>query len=175
LSHQESITFGKWLEWALITEPAPGLSWLSRKNGVRRNKARAHGTPQDRLKELAVILKPNLQGSASEAFPADARRIRSAPLKRFFAFQQEKGIEIDLLINNAVRVNCEFTALKNNAARIWQVNCNAVVHRTRCILPEWSPRPARAMCSFFVNRPLQPSYISTYCCHKALNLLLQKG
>ena len=69
-------------------------------------------------------------------FPADLADSNAS--ENIFAFTKEKGIEIELLINNAgFGQYGEFHSInKQRLLDMVQVNCHAVVHLTRLYLPE---------------------------------------
>ena len=123
-------------KWALITGASAGI-------GVALAEELASGGTnlvltarrKDRLAKLARRLTATHKIN-SELFPADLAD-SNAP-EMIFSFTREKGIEIDLLINNAgFGQYGEFPSIeKQRLLDMVQVNCHAVVHLTRLYLPE---------------------------------------
>ena len=123
-------------KWALITGASAGI-------GVALAEELASGATnlvltarrKDRLEELARELTAAHKVN-TEVFPADLAD-SNAP-ENIFAFTKEKGIEIELLINNAGYGQYgEFHSInKQRLLDMVQVNCHAVVHLTRLYLPE---------------------------------------
>lgn len=178
LSHQEKSSLsGKWFgKWALITGASAGI-------GVAFAKELASGGTKlvltarrkDRLEELARRLTATCKVSV-EVFPADLAD-PSAP-EKIFAFTKEKGIEIDLLINNAgFGQYGEFTAVeKQRLLDMVQVNCHAVVHLTRLYLPEMVARRRGDVLILASTASFQAvPYISTYAATKVFDLLFAEG
>jgi len=98
--------------------------------------------------------------------------------EKIFAFTKEKGIEIDLLINNAgFGQYGEFPSV--DAQRLLdmvQVNCHAVVHLTRLYLPEMIARRRGDVLVLASTASFQAvPYISTYAATKAFDLLFAEG
>src|SRR5216683_5963398 len=132
---------GPWAgKWALVTGASAGI-------GVALAKELASGGTnlvltarrKDRLEELVRRLTATYKID-SEVFPADLADA-NAP-ERIFAFTKQKGIEIDLLVNNAgFGQYGEFPSVeKQRLLDMVQVNCAAVVHLTRLYLPEMVAR-----------------------------------
>ncbi len=93
----------------------------------------------DRLRELALALSAK-HGVKTEVFTADLAR-PEAPAE-IQAFTTQKGIEVDLLVNNA-GFGAFGYAHEIPAERLLamiQVNCSAVVHLTRLYLPSMVDR-----------------------------------
>src|SRR5258708_22768692 len=127
-------------KWALITGASAGI-------GVAFAKELALGGTnlvltarrKDRLEDFARGLAADYKIS-TEVIAADLAD-SNAP-EKIFAFTKEKGIEIDLLINNAGFFPYrEFHSVeKQRLLDMVQVNCHAVVHLTRMYLPEMDAR-----------------------------------
>src|SRR5437773_1684540 len=95
-----------------------------------------------------------------------------------FSFTREKGIEIDLLINNAgFGQYGEFPSIeKQRLLQMVQVNCSAVVHLTRLYLPEMIARRRGDLLILASTASFQAvPYISTYAATKAFDLLFAEG
>jgi short-subunit dehydrogenase len=120
---------------------------------------------------LAANYKINTQVIAADL--ADS----NAP-EKIFAFTKEKGIEIDLLINNAgFGQYGEFPSVeKQRLLDMVQVNCSAVVHLTRLYLPEMIARRRGDVLILASTASFQAvPYISTYAATKAFDLLFAEG
>ncbi len=89
-----------WREkWALITGASAGIGVaLAEELASGGTKLVLTARRRDRLEELARRLAETYKIS-TEVFPADLAD--ASALERIFAFTKQKGIEIDLLINNA--------------------------------------------------------------------------
>jgi short-subunit dehydrogenase len=130
---------------------------------------------KDRLEDLARGLAANYKISA-EVIAADLAD-PSAP-EKILAFTKEKGIEIDLLINNAGFGHYgEFHSVeKQRLLDMVQVNCHAVVHLTRLYLPEMVARRRGDVLILASTASFQAvPYISTYAATKAFDLLFAEG
>ena len=168
---------GRWSgKWALVTGASAGI-------GVALAKELAAGGTnlvltarrKDRLEELAATLRADHKVKA-EVFVADL----ADPLapEKIFAFTKEKGIEIDLLINNAGfgRYGELPSVEKQLLLDMVQVNCLAVVHLTRLYLPEMIARRRGYVLILASTASFQAvPYISTYAATKAFDLLLAEG
>jgi short-subunit dehydrogenase len=168
---------GNWFgKWALITGASAGI-------GVALAEELASGGTnlvltarrKDRLDELARRLTA-AHKVRSEIFPADLAD-PTAP-EKIFSFTKEKGIEIDLLINNAgFGAYGEFHSVeKQRLLDMVQVNCHAVVHLTRLYLPEMVARRRGDILILASTASFQAvPYISTYAATKAFDLLFAEG
>jgi len=163
-------------KWALVTGASAGI-------GIAFAKELAAGGTnlvltarrRDRLEELARTLMATYKVSA-EVFPADLAD-SNAPQK-IFAFTKEKGIEIDLLINNAgFGQYGEFPSIESQRLLdMVQVNCTAVVHLTRLFLPQMVQRKRGDILILASTASFQAvPYISTYAATKAFDLLFAEG
>ena len=163
-------------KWALITGGSAGI-------GVAFAKELAFGGThlvltarrKDRLENLARSLAANYKIS-TEVIAADLAN-SNAP-EKIFAFTKEKGIEIDLLINNAgFGQYGEFPSVeKQRLLDMVQVNCSAVVHLTRLYLPEMIARRRGDVLILASTASFQAvPYISTYAATKAFDLLFAEG
>ena len=163
-------------KWALITGASAGI-------GVAFAKELAFGGThlvltarrKDRLEELARSLAANYKIN-TQVIAADLAD-SNAP-EKIFAFTKEKGIEIDLLINNAgFGQYGEFPSVeKQRLLDMVQVNCSAVVHLTRLYLPEMIARRRGDVLILASTASFQAvPYISTYAATKAFDLLFAEG
>src|SRR5258705_1105841 len=166
-----------WREkWALITGASAGIGVaLAEELASGGTKLVLTARRRDRLEELARRLAETYKIS-TEVFPADLAD--ASALERIFAFTKQKGIEIDLLINNA---GCgqygEFHSVeKQRLLDMVQVNCSAVVHLTRLYLPEMIERHRGDVLILASTASFQAvPYISTYAATKAFDLLFAEG
>lgn len=129
----------------------------------------------ERLEELAARLRSS-HGIQAECFPADLQD-PEAP-EQLFAFTREKGIAIELLINNAgYGVYGEFQGsdLKRQLGMV-QLNCSAVVHLTHLFLPGMIQRKSGDILIVASTAAYQPvAYIATYAATKGFDLLFAEA
>jgi uncharacterized protein len=168
---------GNWFgKWALITGASAGIGVaFAEELAVGGTKLVLTARRKDRLHELARQLSASYKVS-TEVFPADLAD-SSAP-EKIFAFTKEKGIEIDLLINNAgFGQYGEFSFVETQRLLdMVQVNCHAVVHLTRLYLPEMIARRRGDVLILASTASFQAvPYISTYAATKAFDLLFAEG
>ena len=163
-------------KWALITGASAGIGVaLAEELASGGAKLVLTARRKDRLDELARRLAATYKIS-TEVFPADLAD-PSAP-ETIFAFTKEKGIEIDLLINNAgFGQYGEFHSIeKQRFLDMVQVNCHAVVHLTRLYLPEMVARRRGDVLILASTASFQAvPYISVYAATKAFDLLFAEG
>ena len=163
-------------KWALVTGASAGI-------GVALAKELASGGTnlvltarrKDRLDELSASLRSQHKVK-TEVFVADLAEA-GAP-EKIFAFTREKGIDIDLLINNAGFGHYgEFSSAEiHRVLDMVQVNCHAVVHLTRLYLPEMIARRRGDVLILASTASFQAvPYISTYAATKAFDLLFAEG
>jgi len=163
-------------KWALVTGASAGI-------GVAFAKELAAGGThlvltarrKDRLDELASALSTR-HNVKTEILVADLAE-PSAP-EKIFAFTKQKGIEIDLLINNAgFGQYGEVPSVDTQRLLdMVQVNCSAVVHLTRLYLPEMVARRRGDVLILASTASFQAvPYISTYAATKAFDLLFAEG
>ena len=163
-------------KWALVTGASAGI-------GVALAEELASGGAnlvltarrKDRLEALAQRL-PSTYKIRAETFPADLAD-PAAP-ERIYAFTRERGIEVDLLINNAgFGKYGEFpSADKQRLLEMVQVNCAAVVHLTYLYLRGMIARRGGDILILASTASFQAvPYISTYAATKAFDLLLAEG
>jgi hypothetical protein len=163
-------------KWALVTGASAGI-------GVALAKELAAGGTnlvltarrKDRLDELSASLRSQHKVK-TEVFVADLAEA-GAP-EKIFAFTKEKGLDIDLLINNAGFGQFgEFPSVEiQRLLDMVQVNCHAVVHLTRLYLPEMIARHRGDVLILASTASFQAvPYISTYAATKAFDLLFAEG
>ncbi len=163
-------------KWALVTGASSGI-------GVEFARQLAAGGTNlvltarrlERLEELAGSLQQS-HGVRTEVFAADLARAE-AP-QQIYEFTKGKGIEIDLLINNAgFGQYGELTTVDvQRLLEMVQVNCMAVVHLTRLYLAEMVARRRGDVLILASTASFQAvPYISTYAATKAFDLLFAEG
>ena len=163
-------------KWALVTGASAGIGVaLAQELAAGGTHLVLTARRRERLEALAKALSAKYKVK-TEVFAADLAD-PSAP-EKIFAFTKEKGIEIDLLINNAGFGHLgEFPSVeKQRLLDMVQVNCNAVVHLTRLYLPEMVARRRGDVLILASTASFQAvPYISTYAATKAFDLLLAEG
>lgn len=130
---------------------------------------------KDRLDALAQRLTASYKIQA-QVFPADLAD-PAAP-EKIFAFTRDKGIDIDLLVNNAgFGKYGEFHSVaKERLLDMVQVNCSAVVHLTHLFLQGMVARRRGDILILASTASFQAvPYISTYAATKAFDLLFAEG
>jgi len=167
----------KWRgRWALVTGASAGIgAALARELAAGGTNLVLTARRKDRLEELAKELSVK-HGVMAEVFAADLVDPR-AP-EKIFVFTQERGFEIDLLINNAGFGRYgEFPSVeKQSLLDMVQVNCHAVVHLTRLYLPQMMARRSGNVLILASTASFQAvPYISTYAATKAFDLLFAEG
>ena len=167
----------KWFgKWALVTGASAGI-------GIALAEELARGGTnlvltarrKDRLDALAQRLSSAYKVQ-TQVFAADLAE-PSAP-ERIFAFIQGRGIEIELLINNAgFGKYGEFPGVeKQRLLEMVQVNCTAVVHLTHLFLQGMVARRHGDILILASTASFQAvPYISTYAATKAFDLLFAEG
>src|SRR5208283_580276 len=163
-------------KWALVTGASAGI-------GIALATQLAEGGThlvltarrRDRLEELSRKLKA-AHRIQTEVFDADLAQPETP--EKIFAFTKQKGIPIDLLINNAgFGQYGEFAQLDTQRlVDMVQVNCTAVVHLTRLFLPDMIARRRGDVLILASTASFQAvPYISTYAATKAFDLLFAEG
>lgn len=163
-------------KWALVTGASAGIG------AALADELAAGGTNlvltarrKDRLDALAQRLVATYK-IQTLVFPADLAN-PAAP-EKIFAFTRDKGIEIDLLINNAgFGKYGEFHSVKKETLLdMVQVNCSAVVHLTHLFVQGMVARRRGDILILASTASFQAvPYISTYAATKAFDLLFAEG
>lgn len=163
-------------KWALVTGASAGI-------GVALATQLAEGGThlvltarrRDRLEALARSLEKKY-GIRTELFAADLAQA-DAP-EKIHCFTRDKGIAVDLLINNAgFGQYGELPQVETQRLLdMVQVNCQAVVHLTRLYLPDMVARHRGDVLILASTASFQAvPYISTYAASKAFDLLFAEG
>ncbi|MGH9683900.1 MAG: SDR family NAD(P)-dependent oxidoreductase [Candidatus Acidiferrales bacterium] len=163
-------------KWALITGASAGIG------GALAEQLAAGGAHlvltarrTDRLQKLAADLSAK-HGMKAEIFGADLAR-REAP-GEIHAFTTEKGIEVELLVNNAGfgAFGYAHELPVERMLEMVQVNCSAVVHLTRLFLPAMVARRHGGVLIVASVASFQAvPFISAYAATKAFDLLFAEG
>ena len=163
-------------KWSLVTGASAGIGKaLAEELAAGGTHLILTARRRDRLEELATHLRSKFRIQA-EIFEADLSK-PSAP-QEIFNFTQEKGIAVDLLINNAGFGQFgELTTVDTQRLLdMVQVNCTAVLHLTRLFLPPMIARRRGDVLIVASTASFQAvPYISTYAATKVFDLYLAEG
>ena len=163
-------------KWSLVTGASAGIGKaLAQELAAGGTHLILTARRRDRLEELATHLRSKFRIQA-EIFEADLSK-PSAP-QEIFNFTQEKGIAVDLLINNAGFGQFgELTTVDTQRLLdMVQVNCTAVLHLTRLFLPSMIARRNGDVLIVASTASFQAvPYISTYAATKVFDLYLAEG
>jgi uncharacterized protein len=168
---------GEWQgKWALVTGASAGIGKaLAGELAASGANLVLTARRKERLEELARRLaeKHKIQ---TQVFVADLAETTGP--EKIFAFTKAKGMEIELLINNAGfgRYGEFHTTEIPRLLEMVQVNCSAVVHLTRLYLPEMVARRRGDLMILASTASFQSvPYLSTYAATKAFDLLFAEG
>ena len=162
--------------WALVTGASAGIGVaLARELAAVGANLLLTARRRDRLDQLAQNLKQT-HAIKTEIFAADLAW-PDAP-EKIHAFTHEKGIAVEILINNAGFG--QYGELPEVGVQrllhMVQVNCTAVVHLTRLFLPGMIQRRRGDILILASTAAFQAvPYISTYAATKAFDLLFAEG
>jgi len=163
-------------KWALVTGASAGIGKaLAEELAAGGTHLILTARRRDRLEELAKRLSSKFRIQA-EIFEADLSK-PSAP-QEIFNFTQEKGIAVELLINNAGFGQFgELTTVDTERLLdMVQVNCSAVLHLTRLFLPPMIAHRQGDVLIVASTASFQAvPYISTYAATKVFDLYLAEG
>lgn len=163
-------------KWALVTGASAGIGKaLAEELAAGGTNLVLTARRKDRLEALAQNLASENR-ICTEIFVADLAE-GNAP-EQVFSYTREKGIQVEVLINNAgFGAYGEFPAVDTRRLLdMVQVNCSAVVHLTRLFLPPMIQRRSGAVLIVASTASFQAvPYISTYAATKAFDLLLAEG
>lgn len=163
-------------KWALVTGASAGIGKaLAEELAAGGTNLILTARRIDRLEEIATSLRSRHKIKV-EVFEADL----SKPLapEEIFRFTEEKGIAVDLLINNAgFGQYGELTSVETHRLLdMVQVNCTAVLHLTRLFLPKMIARRTGDVLIVSSTAAFQAvPYISTYAATKVFDLYLAEG
>jgi uncharacterized protein len=163
-------------KWALVTGASAGIGVaLAEELAAGGTHLVLTARRQDRLDELAHRLSKN-HSIRTEVIAADLAK-PEAPAE-IFEFTKQKGLTIDLLINNAgFGQYGELTQVETQRLLdMLQVNCHAVVHLTRLVLPGMVERRRGDVLILASTAAFQAvPYITTYAATKAFDLFFAEG
>ncbi|MGB0033988.1 MAG: SDR family oxidoreductase [Candidatus Acidiferrales bacterium] len=163
-------------KWALITGASAGIGLaLAEQLAAGGTHLILTARRTDRLQKLAADLsaKHKIQ---TEVFSADL--VRPEAPEEIHAFTTRKGIEVELLINNAGFGAFGYTheIPAERLLEMVQVNCSAVVHLTRMYLPAMVERKHGDILIVASVAAFQAvPFISAYAATKAFDLLFAEG
>jgi len=163
-------------KWALITGASSGIGWaLAEQLAARGANLVLTARRADRLARLAddVTTRYKLQ---TQIFAADLARPQAPG--EIFRFTNQKGLPIELLINNAgFGAYGEFRKIEaQRLLDMVQVNIASVVHLTHLFLPPMVERRSGYILIVASTAAFQPvPYISTYAATKGFDLLFAEG
>jgi len=177
LSHSNRSGAEAWFgKWALVTGASAGIGVaLAEELATEGTNLVLTARRKDRLDSLAQRLATTYK-IQTEVFPANLAD-PAAP-EHIFAFTHDKGIAIDLLINNAgFGKYGEFHSVeKGRLLDMVQVNCSAVVHLTHVFAQGMVARRRGDILILASTASFQAvPYISTYAATKAFDLLFAEG
>ena len=163
-------------KWALVTGASAGIGEaLAEELAAGGTNVVLTARRKDRLDALSQQLS-STHKVQTEAFSTDLAEPAAA--EKILAFTRDKGIEIDLLINNAgFGKYGEFhSAAKERLLEMVQVNCSAVVHLTHLFVQGMVARRRGDILILASTASFQAvPYISTYAATKAFDLLFAEG
>ncbi|MGD1211062.1 MAG: SDR family oxidoreductase [Candidatus Acidiferrales bacterium] len=163
-------------KWALVTGASAGIGWaLAEQVAAARANLVLTARRTDRLAKLAADLSAK-HGVRAEVFAADL--IQPGATREIHAFTTGKGIDVELLINNAGFGAFGYTHEIDEARLIEmvQVNCSAVVHLTRLYLPAMIERRHGDILILASTAAFQAvPFIAAYAATKAFDLIFAEG
>jgi len=163
-------------KWALVTGASSGIGCALAKELAAGG---AHLVLTARRKQRLTKLRRELRSAHRvevEVVAADLREPRGP--QEIFAFTTERGITVDLLVNNAgVGSYGEFRSRDVEfELGIVQVNCSAVVHLTLLYLPGMVQRRSGDILIVSSTAAYQAvPYMATYAASKAFDLLFAEA
>jgi hypothetical protein len=163
-------------KWALVTGASAGIGKaLAAELAAGGANLVLTARRRDRLEQLASELSSK-HGVRAEVCPADLGA-PGAP-QGIFDFTASRGIEVDVLVNNAgFGASGEFTAAPvERSLEMVQVNCAAVTHLTYLYLAGMIARRRGYVLILASTAAFQGvPYLSLYAATKAFDLLLAEG
>ena len=163
-------------KWALVTGASAGIGTaLAEELAAGGTHLVLTARRKNRLEELAQRLRAR-HAIQTEIIAADlGQPVAPEELHRF---TRQKGIEIELLVNNAgFGQYGEFHKVETTRLlEMVQVNCSAVLHLTRVFLPDMVARGRGDVLIVASTAAFQAvPYISTYAATKVFDLFLAEG
>lgn len=159
-------------KWALVTGASSGIGWaIAEELAAGGANLVLTARRKQRLAKLRRELR-SAHGVEIEVLAADLGE-PGAP-QEIFTFTEERGINVDLLVNNAgVGSYGEFRSSDVEfELGIVQVNCAAVIHITRLYLPGMVERRSGDVLIVSSTAAYQGvPYMATYAASKAFDLL----
>ncbi len=163
-------------KWALVTGASAGIGIaLASRLAAGGTHLVLTARRRNRLEDLSRKLKAT-HHIQTEIFVADLAQ-PDAPGK-LYGFTREKGVAVDLLINNAgFGQYGELTRVETQRLLdMVQVNCTAVVNLTRLFLPDMIARRRGDVLIVASTASFQAvPYITTYAATKAFDLFFAEG
>lgn len=163
-------------KWALVTGASSGIGWaLAEQLAAGGAHLALTARRRQRLTQLRKKLRTN-RDIKIEVLASDLNQ-PDAP-EKIFAFTEERGIVVDLLVNNAgVGSYGEFCASdRERELGIVQVNCSAMVHLTHLYLRGMVERQAGDILIVASTGAFQGvPYMATYAASKAFDLLFAEA
>jgi short-subunit dehydrogenase len=163
-------------KWALVTGASAGIGWaLAEQLAEKGANLVLTARRTERLQKLAAGLAAK-HGVKTEVFAADL--VRPEAPAEVYAFTADKGIEVELLVNNAgfgcYGYNHEIP--ESRLRDMIQLNCSAVVHLTRLYVPGMVERRRGDVLIVASTAAFQAvPFISAYAATKAFDLILAEG
>jgi uncharacterized protein len=163
-------------KWALVTGASAGIGKALADELARGGTNLVlSARREDRLRRLAQELSAKHRIQA-EIFVANLTQ-PAAP-EAIFQYTQEKGLVIDLLVNNAGfgQYGALHSTETDRLLQMVQVNCTAVLHLTRLFVPAMVARRSGDVLIVASTAAFQAvPYISTYAATKVFDLYLAEG
>jgi len=163
-------------KWALVTGASAGIgAALAEELAAGGAHLVLTARRKNRLEELAQRLR------ARHAIPTEiiaADLAQPVAREELYRFTRQKGMEIELLVNNAgFGQYGEFHKVETTRLlEMVQVNCSAVLHLTRLFLPDMVARGRGDVLIVASTAAFQAvPYISTYAATKVFDLFLAEG
>jgi len=170
-------SYNRWAgKWALVTGASAGIGWaLAKQLAAAGANLVLTARRTDRLAKLAADLSSK-HGVNAEVFACDLAQPGAA--REIRAFTAGKGIEVELLINNAGfgAFGYLHEAEESRLLEMILVNCSAVVHLTRLYAPEMVARRRGDILIVASTAAFQAvPFIAAYAATKAFDLLFAEG
>jgi uncharacterized protein len=163
-------------KWALVTGASAGIgAALARQLAAAGTHLVLTARRKDRLLALAAQLRA-AHGISLEVFEADLAQ-RGAP-GALFSFTQEKGIAVEVLVNNAGfgAYGSFYEVPVDRNLEMVQVNIAAVVHLTHLYLPAMIQRRRGDILILASTAAFQAvPYIATYAATKSFDLFFAEA